>query len=82
MHLHNIITQLKENAVSSDTLLTVDLKNGSKIKIGTHTITLVREQEYEVAGHWQWLLSYLDMDNLWYNLNPRFPCCKTTGNME
>jgi len=26
--------------VPSDTLLTVDLKSGSKIKIGTHTITL------------------------------------------
>ena len=32
--------QVKESPVPSDTLLTVDLKSGSKIKIGTHTITL------------------------------------------
>jgi len=31
---------VKESPVPSDTLLTVDLKSGSKIKIGTHTITL------------------------------------------
>ena len=32
--------QVKESPVPSDTLLTVDLKSGSKIKIGTYTITL------------------------------------------
>ena len=35
-----ILSQVKESPVPSDTLLTVDLKSGSKIKIGTHTITL------------------------------------------
>ena len=44
-HMTCIITcphmiQVKESPVPSDTLLTVDLKSGSKIKIGTHTITL------------------------------------------
>ena len=36
--LHMI--QVKESLVPSDTLLTVDLKSGSRIKIGTPTITL------------------------------------------
>ena len=54
--------QVKESPVPSDTLLTVDLKSGSKIKIGTPTITLDKffegnlKTSYQMAGHWQWLV--------------------------
>ncbi len=32
--------QVKESPVPSDSLLTIDLKSGSKVNIGTHAITL------------------------------------------
>ena len=35
-----MFTQVKESPVPSDSLLTVDLKSGSKINIGTNGITL------------------------------------------
>lgn len=36
----NIVIQLRDVALFSNSLLTVDLKSGSKVNIGTHTITL------------------------------------------
>ena len=35
-----LFAQVKESPIPSDSLLTVDLKSGSKINIGTHAITL------------------------------------------
>ena len=34
------VAQVKDNPVPSDSLLTLDLKSGSKVNIGTHAVTL------------------------------------------
>ena len=49
---------MKESPVPSDTLLTVDLKSGSKIKIGTHTITLDKFFEENLKA-----MRWLDIGN-------------------
>ena len=56
--LHDTLPQVKESPVPSDTLLTVDLKSGSKIKIGTHTITLDKFFEGNLKA-----MKWLDIGN-------------------
>ena len=54
--------QVKESPVPSDSLLTLDLKSGSKINIGTHAITLdkffdsnLKSTKWLDIGNGEWL---------------------------
>ena len=67
--------QVKESPVPSDTLLTVDLKSGSKIKIGTHTPSVLwgKPEGHEMAGHRQQLVSYVRHEQLLVQSHSQVP---------